>query len=109
MSISFDQLAAGNLGQIERKIKALGALILVNELSTGEFERLQEIDDEEARTIEFLIAGLSDGSDKRMTAQQAKNFMENNTFKAVREVLNAIFEVNGVEFVTGDEDSPGNG
>jgi|GEM_PF-5302289 len=93
---NFADLTAGILSTEEREIPALGCSILIKEVSTGDFEKLQKIKNDDDRVVKFFCAGISDGTEKKLTHAQAKEMIEKNSFKAVKQIMSAIMSVSGV-------------
>ena len=100
---TFADLASGILKTVEREIPALGCTLFIKELSTGEFEKLQAIDDDNQRVASFFCAGITDADGGKMTKAQATSLMSKNSFKSIKQIMAAIMSVSGV----GEEDESG--
>ena len=100
---SFEFLAKGILTVVEREVPALGCTLFINEISTGHFEKLQGIKNDNDRVISFFCAGITDESGGKMTKAQATSLMSKNSLKTIKLIMSVIMSVSGV----GEEDEAG--
>lgn len=113
MSLSLSKLVDGNRPVTECLIASINDTIMVRSLSKGVVDAMQKEADAIEDPIEagaqrarmMLIESLTDEDDTRLTEDEVDAMLESNAAVVMREIIEAIQQVNGMQAVK--EDSPG--